>query len=95
MNKELELGKRYKWEEVVEAYPGMWVRMSDCTLTYGAGIVDGILVGVYSDDEVEPVMIKMHREKSKDKLRRTTSEMGIGVIECLNATMEVRDEPKI
>ena len=95
MSKELELGKRYKWGKVVETYPGMWVRMSECTLTYGAGIVDGILVGVYSDDEVEPIMIEIWDEESKDELRRTTSEMGIGVIECLNATMEVRDEPKI
>lgn len=34
MGKELELGKRYTWEEVVEAYPGMWARISDCSLTY-------------------------------------------------------------
>lgn len=34
---------------------------------------------VYSDDEVEPVTIKMHREKSKDKLRRTTSEMSMNL----------------
>lgn len=34
MGKELELGKRYTWEGVVEAYPGMWARISDCSLTY-------------------------------------------------------------
>ena len=33
MGNELEIGKRYTWEEVVEAYPGKWVRMSDCNLT--------------------------------------------------------------
>ena len=31
---------------VVKAYPGMWVRMSDCNLTIGSGIIDGILGGV-------------------------------------------------
>ncbi|MDE6616326.1 MAG: hypothetical protein K2K35_07135 [Lachnospiraceae bacterium] len=45
MGKELELRKRYTWEEVVEAYPGMWVRMSDCNLTISLGIIDGILAG--------------------------------------------------
>lgn len=93
MGKELEPGKRYTWEEVAEAYPGMWARMSDCSLTYGSGIINGILVGVYSDDEVEPVQIQMWDDESKDELRRTTSEMSVGVIECLNADMEVRDEP--
>ena len=57
MPKELEIGKRYTWEEVVEAYPGMWVRMSDCNLTVGSGIIDGILAGVYTDDSVEPIQI--------------------------------------
>ncbi len=93
MPKELEIGKRYTWGEVVEAYPGMWVRMSDCNLTIGSGIIDGILAGVYTDDNVEPVMIKMHREKSKDILDRTTIGFNTGLIECLNAEMGVKDEP--
>ena len=59
MPKELEIGKRYTWEEVVEAYPGKWVRMSDCNLTVGSGIIDGILVGVYTDDESEKVELEM------------------------------------
>ena len=91
MSKELEIGKRYTWEEVVEAYPGMWVRMSECNLTIGSGIIDGILAGVYTDDAVDLVMIKMHRENSKDELQRTTFGFNIGVIECLNAEMEVRN----
>ena len=93
MSKGLEIGKRYTWEEVVEAYPGMWARMSDCNLTIGSGIIDGILAGVYTDDAVDLVMIKMHRENSKDELQRTTFGFNIGVIECLNAEMEVKDEP--
>lgn len=93
MGRELELGKRYTWDEVVEAYPGMWVRMSDCNLTVGFGIIDGILVGVYTDDEVEPIQIQMWDEKSKDMLDRTTIGFSVGVIECLNAEMGVKDEP--
>lgn len=93
MSKELEIGKRYTWEEVAEAYPGKWVRMSDCNLTAGAGITDGILVGVYTDKESTKVELKMRHERSKDKLRRTTIGFGVGVIECLNARMEVKDEP--
>ena len=93
MPKELEIGKRYTWEEVVEAYPGKWVRMSDCNLTVGSGIIDGILVGVYTDDESEKVELEMWDEESKDKLRRTTIGFSEGVIECLNARMEVKDEP--
>ena len=80
MPKELEIGKRYTWEEVVEAYPGKWVRMSDCNLTVGSGIIDGILVGVYTDDESEKVELEMWDEESKDKLRRTTIGFGVGVI---------------
>ncbi len=93
MGNELEIGKRYTWEEVVEAYPGKWVRMSDCNLTVGSGIIDGILVGVYTDDESEKVELEMWDEESKDKLRRTTIGFSVGVIECLNARMEVKDEP--
>ena len=93
MPKELEIGKRYTWEEVVEAYPGKWVRMSDCNLTVGSGIIDGILAGVYTDKESTKIELKMRHEKSKDKLRRTTVGFGVGVIECLNARMEVKDEP--
>ncbi len=93
MPKELEIGKRYTWEEVVEAYPGKWVRMSDCNLTVGSGIIDGILVGVYTDDESEKVELEMWDEESKDILDRTTIGFNVGVIECLNARMEVKDEP--
>ena len=93
MPKELEIGKRYTWEEVVEAYPGKWVRMSDCNLTVGSGIIDGILVGVYTDDESEKVEFEMWDEESKDILDRTTIGFNVGVIECLNARMEVKDEP--
>ena len=93
MPKELEIGKTYTWEEVVEVYPGKWVRMSDCNLTVGSGLIDGILVGVYTDDESEKVELEMWDEESKDKLRRTTIGFGVGVIECLNARMEVKDEP--
>ena len=93
MPKGLEIGKRYTWEEVVEAYPGKWVRMSDCSLMAGAGIIDGILVGVYTDDESEKVELDMWDKESKDKLRRTTIGFNVGVIECLNARIEVKDEP--
>lgn len=93
MSTELEIGKRYTWEEVVEAYPGMWVRMSDCNLTIGSGIIDGVLVGVYTDDESEAVELGMWDEESKDELRRTTFGFNIGVIECLSAEMGVKDEP--
>lgn len=93
MNKELELGKRYTWEEISGTYPGMWVRMSDCNLIKGSGIIDGVFAGVYSDDEVEPIQIQMWDEKSKDKLRRTTFGFNIGVIECLNAEVGVKNEP--
>lgn len=89
--KELEFGKRYTWQEVKDAYPGMWVRMSDCTLTIGAGIISGILVGVYSDEESEEVEFAMWEENSKDEFRRTTHDMNVGIIECLNAEMEVKD----
>lgn len=91
MSKELEIGKRYTWEEVVEAYPGMWARMSDCNFTVGLGVIDGILVWVYTDKESTKIELKMRHERSKDKLRRTTIGFGIGVIECLNARMEVKD----
>ena len=92
MNK-LEIGKRYTWNEVKETYPGMWVRMSDCNLTIGSGIIDGTLVGVYTDDESIDAEIKMLDEGAKDMFCRTTDGMGIGVIDCLNAELGVRDEP--
>ena len=91
MSKELEIGKRYTWEEVVEAYPGMWARMSDCNFIVGLGVIDGILVGVYTDNEMSSIDIEMKHEKSKDILDRTTYGFNIGVIECLNARMEVKD----
>lgn len=93
MPKELEIGKRYTWEEVVEAYPSKWVRMSDCNLTVGSGIIDGILVGVYTDDESEKIELEMWDEESKDILDRTTIGFNVGVIECLNAEVGVKDEP--
>ena len=87
MKEELEFGKRYTWNEVVEAYPGKWVRMSQCTLIDGAGITDGVLVGVYSDEEHGHVLALIIKDDSDDILRRATSEMSIGVITCLNARM--------
>ena len=93
MSTELEIGKRYTWEEVVEAYPGKWVRMSDCNLTVGYGIIDGILVGVYTDKESTKIELKMRHERSKDILDRTTIGFNVGVIECLNAEVGVKDEP--
>lgn len=93
MGKELKIGERYTWNQIKEAYPGKWVRVSDCNLTVGSGIIDGILVGVYSDDEVGPVQLEIFDTGSKDKLRRTIMGLGIGVIECLNAEVGVMDEP--
>lgn len=93
MWKELELGKRYTWEKVVEAYPGIWARMLDCNLTVGSGIIDGILIGVYTDKESTEVELKMRHEKLKDILDRTTLGFSIGVIECLNAEVGVKDGP--
>lgn len=90
MDKKLELGKRYTWEEVSGAYPGMWVRMSNCNLSAGGDIDNGILVGVYTDEESIEVELKMWDEESKDELQRTTYDMNIGVIDCLNAVMEVQ-----
>ena len=86
MAKELEVGKRYRWIDAVKAYPGKWVRMRDCTMDH-AEVVDGIFLGAYSDEDVGPIQIKIWNTKSKDKLRRTTSDMAIGVIDCLNARM--------
>lgn len=98
MEKELKLGKRYTWKEVTETYPDKWVRMNDCTLGWGNGIVDGILVGVYNDGETEDVRLEVWQGRNNDatkndRLRRTSIGMGVGVIDCLNAKMEVRDEP--
>ena len=56
-------------------------------------VIDGILVGVYTDDESEKVELEMWDEESKDILDRTTIGFNVGVIECLNARMEVKDEP--
>lgn len=87
----LEFGKRYTWEQVVNAYPGKWARMSECSLGYGHSIVDGILAGVYTDDEAENIQMKLWNENSDDLFRRTTYEMAVGVIDCLNAQVGVRD----
>lgn len=91
MHKELELGKRYTWEDVQKAYPGKWVRMHDCTLGWGDSIIDGILLGVYNDGETEDVRIEMWDSGSDDVLDRTSISMGMGSIDCVNAEMEVRD----
>ncbi len=97
MKKKLEIGKGYTWKEVQEAYPNKWVRMNDCTFGWGNSIVDGVLTGVYNDGETEDVRIEVwegrNNKTKNDRLRRTSIGMGVGVIDCLNAKMEVRDEP--
>ena len=97
MAKELEIGKRYAWKEVQEAYPDKWIRMNDCTFGWGQSIIDGVLAGVYNDGETEDVWIEIWKgrnDKTKnDRLDRTSCGMGSGIIDCLNAKMEVRDEP--
>lgn len=100
MTNELELGKRYTWKKVQEVYSDKWVRMNDCTLGCGDSIIDGIFAGVYADDagDADDVWLEVlhgrHNGTAKyDRFRRTTIGMGLGFIECLNAKMEVRDEP--
>lgn len=93
MSRELKFGNRYTWKEVQEVYPDKWVRMHDCTLGWGDSIIDGILLGVYNDGETEDVRIEIWDSGSDDLLDRTSIGMGVGVIDCLNAKMEVRDEP--
>lgn len=92
MGKELEIGKCYTWEQVKSAYPDRWVRMHNCKFGPGQCIIEGILVGVYSDDEVEPVQIMVRHDGSHDVVDRTSCGLGIGIIECLNAEVGVRDE---
>lgn len=77
---DLELGKRYTWEQVIEAYPGKWARMSECVLGYGQSIVNGILEGIYTDSEMSSVQAEIWQAKSKDLMRRTTSGMAMGIL---------------
>lgn len=98
MENELELGKRYTWEEVQKTYPDKWVRMNKCTFGWGNSIIDGIFAGVYNDGETEDVWLEVWEGRNdnatkNDRFVRTTMGMGLGIINCLNAKMEVRDEP--
>ena len=72
MKKELELGKRYTWEEVRKVYPRKWVHMHDCTLGWGSSIIDGILLGVYNDGETEELRLKLIDSNPDYILDRTT-----------------------
>lgn len=80
MKKELEIGKRYTWKKVQEAYPGKWVRMRNCTLGWVYSIVDGILLGVYNDGETEKIYLEIINSGSEDRLDRTTIGMDVGFI---------------
>lgn len=97
MGKELQIGKRYTWDEVVAAYPDKWVRMNDCTLGWGDSIIDGILAGVYNDDDdTDDIWLEVFHGRNDSVAKnnmfcRTT--MGMGFIDCLNAKMEVHDAP--
>lgn len=57
----------------------------------------GIFADVYADDADDvwlEVLHGRHNGATKyDRFRRTTIGMELGFIECLNAKMEVRDEP--
>lgn len=97
MGKELEIGKRYTWEEVCMAYPAKWVRMNDCTIGWGDSIVDGIFTAVHDDGDTDDEWLDIWNGRNgrarNDRFRRTEVGIGVGIIDCLNAQMEVRDEP--
>ena len=51
--KELELGKRYSWEEIVEAYPDKMVILEDWTMN-GGEVESAVLLSVGAcDDELD------------------------------------------
>lgn len=74
--------------------------MNDCSIGQGDSIVDGILAGIYNDNDYEADDVRLEvfygrrgGTAKNDRFRRTTIGMGLGFIDCLNAKMEVRDEP--
>ncbi len=79
--KELELNKRYSWDEIVDAYPDTWVFLVDPEYDDRGAILYGILVAkcLYKDREATVVsLIKQNIDYIM--LRTTFNELSLGVL---------------
>ncbi len=76
--KELELNKRYTWEDIIEAYPDMWVYMSEPVYNEDRDLISGILLAVCDFKNREDICANLYAQGKKFISRRTT-DSGLGV----------------
>lgn len=68
----LELNKRYTWEQIVEAYPELWVFLTESDFKDGYNVKSGVLVAVSTFEKREATHVRLHNENIKFVCRRTT-----------------------
>lgn len=51
------IGKRVPWKELVKEYPEKWVILDDVCMI-GSDVIDGILIGVCTDETKDKIMLE-------------------------------------
>ena len=70
--KKLELNKRYTWEQIVEAYPDLWVFLTEPDFEDDYNVRSAVLIAVSTFEEREATHVRLRKENIKFICRRTT-----------------------
>ena len=66
------MSEKLTWKEMNEKYPDRWLILRDTVRERGADIFEGTVIGVYTDDEIEDVIVNLISSKQRfDKVRTT------------------------
>lgn len=74
------MNERLTWDEMVAKYPDKHVIIEDYISERNADIVEGTVIGVYNDDEVDAAYLKFLKEGRNCIPMRTSMGVNVGVI---------------
>ena len=74
------MNERLTWDEMVAKYPDKHVIIEDYVMERDADIVEGTVIGVYNDDEVNDAYLKFLKEGRRCLAVRTSIAVNTGVI---------------
>lgn len=74
------MNERLTWDEMVAKYPDKHVIIEDYVMERDADIVEGTVIGVYNDYEVDAAYLKFLKEGRNCMPMRTSIGTNIGII---------------
>lgn len=78
------------WDEAVKKYPDSWVVFDkNCKAAWGGEPLEGIVIAVCSDDEIDDYLIDCRHNHRNVHYERTSYKTGVGIINVEGISIKV------